>query len=235
MRKVVVLRTELLSPSVVGLQLACADRAPISFVPGQWINLHVAAGGKLEKRSYSIASAPNPAHPERFELAVTRVETGRVSCALHTLAVGDALDMEGPFGFFTRTEQAARDALLVGTGTGVAPLRAMLQDALRAPHGPRLTLLFGCRSEADLLYRAQFEAYAREQERFQFEPTLSRGGGAWAGRRGYVQSHLAELVASTGRPHVFVCGLSNMVNEVRSVLKGTLGYDRKHIHSERYD
>jgi CDP-4-dehydro-6-deoxyglucose reductase, E3 len=236
MRKVVVVQNELLSPSVIGLTLACAEGRPITFAPGQWVNLHVATGlGEVEKRPYSIASAPNPAAPETIELAVTLVEAGRVSSALHALKAGDTLHMDGPFGFFTREDHAGEDALLVGTGTGVAPLRSMLHAALAAPSGPRLTLLFGCRTRADVLYGAELEALAQQHERFRFEPTLSRGETAWQGRRGYVQTHLEELIPRLGRPHVYVCGLSNMVNAVRGVLKETLAYNRKQIHTERYD
>jgi ferredoxin-NADP reductase len=229
------MQNELLSPSVIGLRLACADGAPVVFIPGQWVNLHVAAGGEIEKRPYSIASAPNPAAPETFDLAVTLVEDGHVSGALHALKVGDSLNMDGPYGFFTREDHVDEDALLVGTGTGVAPLRSMLQAALAAPSGPRLTLLFGCRTQADLLYRGELEALAQRHERFRFEPTLSRADAAWPGRRGYVQTHLPELIPRLGRPNVYVCGLSNMVNAVRVVLKETLGYNRKQIHTERYD
>jgi CDP-4-dehydro-6-deoxyglucose reductase, E3 len=235
MRKVVVLQNQLLSPSVIGLRLACVDQEPLAFSPGQWLNLHVAAGGALEKRAYSIASAPDAAEPAGFELAVTLVEDGKVSGALHRVKPGDTLDIDGPYGFFTREDHLQDDALLVATGTGVAPMRSFLHAALRAPSGPRLTLLFGVRSQADVLYRSELEAFAREYPRFRFEPTLSRADDAWTGRRGYVQSHLSELIPELGRPHVYVCGLSNMVNAVRGVLKDTLGYHRKQIHTERYD
>lgn len=235
MRRVVVLRNEPLSPSVIGLRLACVDREPLTFVPGQWVNLHVAAGGEVEKRPYSIASAPDSGAPDAFELAITLVEDGHVSGALHAMQPGDMLLMDGPYGFFTREDHEADDALLVGTGTGVAPLRAMLQAALAQQSGPRLTLLFGCRTPEDLLYRAEFEALAAQHARFRFEPTLSRAESSWTGRRGYVQTHLPELIPALGRPHVYVCGLSNMVNAVRAALKETLAYNRKQIHTERYD
>ena len=236
MRQVVVVQNELLSPSVIGLGLTCTDELPIAFVPGQWVNLHVRTrSGEVEKRPYSIASAPDPAHPATIELAVTLVEDGQVSSALHAMKPGDTLQMDGPYGFFTREDHAAEDALLVGTGTGVAPLRSMLHAALSAPSGPRLTLLFGCRTPADILYRREIEALSNKHERFRFEPTLSRAEPAWQGRRGYVQTHLQELIPQLGRPHVYVCGLSNMVNSVRAVLKETLGYNRKQIHTERYD
>jgi len=236
MRKVVVLRAELLSPNVKGLTMACADGAPLGFVPGQWINLQLDCRGTLDKRPYSIASAPKPEQPEQFEIAVTRVEQGSVSLSLHALNSGDELQLDGPYGFFTREDHPDDDALLVGTGTGVGPLRAMIQAELASrSSGPRLTLLFGCRTQDDLLYRAEFEALAREHDRFRFEPTLSRPDAAWRGRSGYVQAQLPELVESHGRPHVYVCGLSDMVNDVRATLKQALGYDRKHIHTERYD
>lgn len=235
MRKVVVRRSELLSPSVRGLTLACADGQPLTFIPGQWINLQLDCGGTPDKRPYSIASAPVPEHPEQFEIAVTRVDDGRVSLSLHAQRAGDELELDGPYGFFTREDHLQEDALLVGTGTGVGPLRAMIQAELARSDGPRLTLLFGCRTQSDLLYRAEFERLARSHERFRFEPTLSRPDPEWTGRSGYVQTQLSELVQASGRPHVYVCGLSNMVNDVRAHLKQTLGYDRKHIHTERYD
>lgn len=235
MRKVVLRRSETLSPSVRGLVLSCADGQPLAYQPGQWINLHVRQNGSSDKRAYSIASAPDRAHPDQFEVAVTRVDQGSVSLMLHGLPDGEALELDGPYGFFTRQGAERERALFVGTGTGVGPLRAMIQSELAHADGPALTLLFGCRTEADILYRAEFEALARAHARFHFEPTLSRPDASWQGRHGYVQTQLPELVATLEKPHVYICGLSNMVNDVRATLKQQLGYDRKLIHSERYD
>lgn len=235
MRTLVVLETERLSPSVRGLVLACADGAPLSFEPGQWVNLHVDVGGAIDKRAYSIASAPDVAHPERFEIAVTRVESGHVSLALHAMAKGATLQMDGPHGFFTREGAEAEPALFVGTGTGVCPLRSMLRRALEKPDGPPVALLLGARSEDEILYRDELEALAVARPRFSFHVTLSRAGETWLGRRGYVQAHVRELIDVAQKPHVYVCGLTDMVSEVRRVLKEDLGLDRKHIHSERYD
>ncbi len=235
MRPLVVLAARTLSPSARALSLACADGAPLAYAPGQWVNLHVAVDGEIDKRAYSIASAPDPEHLDRFEIAVTRVETGRVSQALHDLPVGASLAMDGPHGFFTREGVEREPALLVGTGTGVCPLRSMLQAELRGASGPRITLLFGARTQDEILYREELEQLARVQPRFSFQVTLSRPDDAWTGRRGYVQTHLSELIVPGERPHVYVCGLTDMVSDVRRVLKEQLGFDRKHIHSERYD
>lgn len=235
MRTLVVLGTTALSPTVRGLSVACTDGAPLSYMPGQWVNLHVEVDGEVHKRAYSIACAPDRVRPERFEIAVTRVPTGRVSSALHELPVGATLTMDGPHGLFTRQAAAQEPALLVGTGTGVCPLRAMLQQELQANEGPAVTLLFGARTQDEILYRAEFEALSLRQPRFSLQVTLSRADATWAGRRGYVQTHVAELVDQARRPHVYVCGLAEMVFDVRRVLKEELGFDRKQIHTERYD
>ncbi len=232
-RQLVVLETRTLSPSVQALVFACVDGAPLGHVPGQWVNLHVNVADRVEKRAYSVASSPNPAHPERFEIAVTRVDDGSVSLALHALRVGATLTMDGPHGFFTR-ERHATPALFVATGTGVCPLRAMIEAELGEVTGPKLALLFGCRSEADLLYREQYETW-RSHSRFTLHVTLSQPSAAWQGLRGYVQTHLATLIDPAAKPHVYVCGLSRMVSEVRRTLKDELGFARQQIHSERYD
>jgi CDP-4-dehydro-6-deoxyglucose reductase len=236
MRPVVVRRVDMLSPSVKGFKLACVDGAPLSYAPGQWVNLHVdVGGGSLDKRAYSIASAPDLAHPDQFEVAVTRVDEGNVSLALHSVSEGATLSVDGPYGFFTRAGAETLPALFVATGTGVCPLRAMIAAELRSGDGPQLRLLLGCRSEQDILYREEFEALAERHARFEFHATLSRPAHGWRGRTGYVQTQLAGLIDPSQRPHVYICGLSNMVNDVRATLKQQLGYDRKLLHSERYD
>lgn len=235
-RSVELLDVRSLSSTVKAFEFRCVDGEPLQFVAGQWLNFDVPAEGGVLRRAYSIASAPDPARPDRFEIAVTRVDEGGIaSPVLHSLLPGSRLEVDGPHGFFTREDTRAQPALFVGTGTGVCPLRAMLEDELRDPNGPPLALLFGVRTEADILFREQLERWAREQPRFSLHVTLSRPDPSWSGLRGYVQTHLKRLIPPEQRPHVYVCGLTKMISEVRATLKGELGYDRKMIHSERYD
>lgn len=222
-----------LSPSVRGLTFERED-GPLDYLPGQWVKLYL---GELD-RDYSIASAPSTEAPSRFELAVTRVEGGPGSAALHALELGQTLRMSGPSGFFVREdEHLSCPALLIGTGTGVAPLRAMIQSAYAsgsasAPH----TLLFGTRHEADQLYEEEWRRLEAAAPTFRFAPTLSRASDAWKGRRGWVQNHVGELLEELGPDtHVYICGLSRMVGEVRTLLRGPLGLARQRVHSERYD
>jgi ferredoxin-NADP reductase len=221
---------------VRALRFACVDGAPLDYVPGQWLNFDVPTDSGVARRAYSIASAPSAEHPEQFEIAVTLVDSGSgASRALHAFALGERCQIDGPHGFFTREQARALPAVLVATGTGVCPFRAMLQDELRDADGPRIELLFGCRTEQDILFREELETWARRHERFRLHVTLSRPSLGWLGLSGYVQLHLAQLIDTSNRPHVYVCGLTKMVSEVRRVLKDQLGYDRRLIHSERYD
>ncbi len=231
-----------LSPSVRGVTLSAVDGAPFEFAAGQWVDVHVQHERGAIKRAYSIASAPGslglPSTPSAssFELAITRVEGGVMSNVLHTLDVGAQVDVDGPHGFFTREPaHEARPAVFVGTGTGLAPLRAMLQIATRSADGPPMVLLFGCRSVADILWRDELDEWTRACPRLRVEVTLSRADDAWSGRRGYVQTHLQDVMHGLSAPQVYVCGLSRMVQDVRRVLKQDLGLDRKQIQTERYD
>lgn len=229
-----------LSPATRELTFAVTDGEPFDYVAGQWVDLEIEIPGlnpEPGKRAYSIASAPNPDARDKFDVAVTRVDGGPVSTALHALNVGATMNMVGPSGLFTR-ERAPVDvpSLFVGTGTGLSPLRSMIHDELRErPTGASLTLVFGCRSEADILWRAEMEALAAKYDRFRYEITLSRPDAGWKGRSGYVQTHLRELIADTNQVHVYICGLTRMVTEARQVLKEDLKLDRRQVHSERYD
>jgi CDP-4-dehydro-6-deoxyglucose reductase len=228
-----------LSPSVRGLLLEPVG-GPLAFTAGQWVDLYIPTAAGLHKRAYSIASAPGA---PLLELAVTLVESGVASPALHALAPGAELELAGPFGFFTR-DDATRGvpALFVATGTGLSPLRSMLFEWRAQPQRAPIHLLFGCRSQADILWRDQLERLAADEPLFALSVTLSRPDPGWRGRTGYVQQHVAELARlvqarahATAPPQVFICGLNRMVGEVRALCKRELGLDRKSIHSERYD
>jgi CDP-4-dehydro-6-deoxyglucose reductase, E3 len=231
----------MLSPSVRELVLERVDDKPFLFLPGQWVNLVLPVPEGEIRRAYSVASAPTARGSRRFEVAVTRVAGGPGSQYLHALPPGSVLRAIGPQGLFTRAASDESPSLFIATGTGVTPLRSMLQSALAAGSRAQLSLLFGARFEDDILYRAEFEAYAREHPHFRYAVTLSQGAASWGGLRGYVQLHVREALgelrasASPLEPHLYVCGLERMVKTVRELSRGELSVERKHVHTERYD
>jgi ferredoxin-NADP reductase len=229
-----------LSPAVREMVFERADGKPFAFDPGQWVNLVLPLETGEIKRAYSIASPPEPS-ARRFELAITRVKGGPGSEYLHALEEGATLRAIGPQGLFTRLPDDGTPSIFIGTGTGVTPLRSMLLAALAAGAREPLWLLFGARHEDDVLYRDELRELAGTHPNVRYEVTLSRPGEAWQGRSGYVQAHLAELCSKlhgdplSPRAHAYVCGLDRMVSSVRDHLRQELGFDRKHVHAERYD
>lgn len=243
-------KAQTLTPSVRELVFERVDGAAMSFVPGQWVSTTFVAGegpalppglaaDPEMKRSYSIASAPDGS--PRFEIAVTRVQGGPGSARLHALQPGAVLRFVGPQGFFTRPAGTSEQpALMVATGTGVAPMRSMLRAAVSQGSRSNVWLLLGVRREEEILYEEEFRALARAHSFFRFEPTLSQPRGPWEGRRGYVQTHVRELwsellARGDGLPHAYVCGLERMVGSVRDLLRKEMGLPRQQVHSERYD
>ena len=110
--------------------------------------------------------------------------------------------------------------------------------AVREPErnrGHEYWLVFGTRYEDSLYYREEFEEIERENSNFHYVPTLSRCGEDWTGCRGYVQDHVREIVAGRKDMQAYICGLHQMVDANRKLLKEELGWDRKQIVFERYD
>ena len=231
-----VIATRPISPRVRELTLDPGDH--FEFLPGQWVSIQFPLEdrrGLPLKRSYSIASAPRP--DGRFELAVTRVDSGPGSGYLHEVGDGAVLSISRAQGMFELPE-LVRPLLLVAAGTGVAPFRAMLQTLQQPAADPvvPVTLLFGARTAADLLYREELDRLVTELPGFRFEPTLSRPDADWTGRRGRVQVHLPGLVAEhQGGCDLMVCGVGEMVKEVRALAREELGLARDRVRTERFN
>lgn len=211
----------------------------LEYTAGQFVSFSAEIEGKTITRAYSLASAPRTQSPitptvdaSRFELCLNRVDGGRLSPLLFAMQPGESIEMRQPLGQFV-LRNPTRDSLFVATGTGIAPFRAMLQQHLNADSAA-ITLLFGVRYQSHLMYRSEFENMARQFPRFRFWPTLSRPHEPWHGRTGHVQAHLIEAVGARRDIDVYLCGLKQMVDDVRAILKG-LGFDRKQILYEKYD
>ena len=216
-----------LSPGVHRLRFAA--RAPFDWQAGQYLVV-VGAEGQTLFLPYSIASASDPQKPGEFELAVA-IHAG--ADVMDALPIGAQLELEGPAGAFTWQPAPSQAALLVGTGTGIAPLRALIEAELARQSETRLLLLAGHRTPEDLLFADDFAHLARAHPRFHFVPTLSGGSDAWLGRRGRVQAQLLEAVSSLGPLDAYVCGRLEMVRDVVQQLVAH-GVPQTRIRSEGF-
>jgi len=176
------------------------------------------SGGR--RRSFSIASAP---HDSRLlELHVRRVAGGEFSAPLFD---GDArsalLNIEGPLGQFTYRPGTA-PMLLVGGGTGLAPLLSILRHVAENGIERDMTLYWGVRSERDLYAHGLLEKLAGRSEapaaraaRFRYVPVLSEPSPAWDGARGWVHEAVLESLGDLDKYDVYAAGPPAMIAAVR--------------------
>ncbi len=225
-----------LSSETKHLELSVSGLDKFDFAPGQFITIrHARPDGKVHSRAYSIASPPRD--NATFDLCLNRVPDGFLSNWLCDLEVGSAVQFHGPHGLFVLREPR-QNALFIATGTGIAPIRSMIQWLFAKPdrnRGHEYWLLFGTRYEQSLYYREEFEQIEKDNPNFHYLPTLSRGGDNWPGRRGYVQEHVRAIVAGRNDVQAYLCGLHPMVDANRKLLREELGWDRRRIAFERYD
>ena len=235
-------QSRMLAASVRHLAFARTDGQPFAFTPGQFLQIHFAyADGKPTKRSYSVATvaARDGAAVELIEIAVSYVPGGAASALFTHLEEGGTVEASGPYGRFVLGEaDANRRYVLIATGTGVTPYRAMLPQlaAHMRARGVEAVLLYGARSESELLYGEEFEAFAAAHAGFRFVPCFSRGPRAQPrahDRLGYVQSVLPELAPDPGGDIAYLCGNPDMVDQSFEALK-LAGLPIQHIRREKY-
>jgi len=222
----------MIAPTVAHLELVRDDGEPLDFIPGQFIQVHFAyADGTPTKRSYSLATVRNgeQAPADTVEIAVSYVPGGAATALFEGLEIGESIDASGPFGrFCLMPNDANRRYLLIGTGTGVTPYRAMLPllERQMRERGIEVVLLFGARNPGELLYGDEFRAFADAHPGFRFMPCFSRQlpepGSAHDHpdvRHGYVQQFLAELAPSGETDLAYLCGNPDMVDACFAALK----------------
>lgn len=218
-----------IAPATRHFVFEIADRAEFGFVPGQFLSLSAEINGKAITRAYSIASVPNG---NRVELCLNLVQEGLFSPYLFAMQPGDSVEAKGPYGGFIFRHSG--DALCVATGTGIAPFRGMLMERLARNSLDRITLVFGARHKHGLLYVDELEQMASEFPNFRMVTTLTRPTEDWTGMIGRVQAHVLEAVGDRRDLTVYICGLKEMVDDLRAILRER-GFDRKQIVYEKYD
>jgi len=200
-----------LTPRVQQLVLR-ADDHTFEHRPGQHVNVRyeTEAEGPIY-RPYSPVNGPGT---DRLVLAVKRYDEGTCSVWLHERSVGDEVPLLPPSGNL-QLQSLDRDAAFIATGTGLTPMLAMLGPYLESGTG-RAHLLFGERTQDDLMYRPTLDRLAASHPRF--EATYALSDEDWSGPTGFVQDHFSVLdVLDT--PQVYLCGVPAMVVESKAVLQ----------------
>jgi len=220
-----------LSDTVKHFVLQYAPEADTNFIAGQFMQVHLEKEGKPHKKSYSIASSPSL--PKSIELCIKKVEGGYVSTWFFGLKEGDVIHTSLAYGVFTVKEPWQNNIVLVGTGTGVAPLRGMIQRLYEQGCTKDIWLIFGNRYESDILYNDEWRALEKRHKNFHFIPTVSRGKD-WKGETAYVQDIVKRVFAGKNEGYDFYgCGLVPMCQQLKSALL-EMGIPKERIHFEQF-
>ena len=203
---------------------------------GQHVDVRLTAeDGYQAQRSYSIASAPEE---DRVELLIERLEDGEVSPYLVDEArTGDVFELRGPIGGYFVWETAdGGPLLLVGGGSGVVPLMAMIHHRAAAGSTIPTRLLYSSRALDDVIYREELDGLGAADDGLEVVHTLTREQPPdW---RGYARRIDADLLGEVAwpaeeRPLAFVCGPTRLVEAVAGALV-ELGYDPSRVKTERF-
>ena len=201
---------------------------------GQHVDVRLTAeDGYQAERSYSIASAPSGKH---LELTVECLDDGEVSPYLtDELHAGDKLELRGPVGgYFVWEPPVGGPVLLVGGGSGVVPLMAIIRERAAADSDVDMRLLLSSRTWDDVIYREELERIMGGGLTVTHTLTRAQQEG-WSG---YARRIDGEMLAEVGpgpgdRPHVYVCGPTPLVEAVATALVA-LGHKPSRIKTERF-
>lgn len=212
------------APEVAVLRLRLPMNRKLSFRAGQYLDVLLQGGGR---RSYSIASSPQVGGITDLELHVRHYPGGTFSDRLFASdPLKGMLQVEAPLGDFYLREETTGPVILLATGTGFAPIQAMVEDAIRLGRTARQTfhVYWGARETADLYRMERAMRWATEDAGVHFTPVLSGAASAdWSGRRGYVQQAVMEDFADLGHAQVYACGSEAMVASARRELVNARG------------
>lgn len=205
-----VIEVSALGPDVRRLAIALPQSLELRFNPGQYVNVLLENGAR---RSFSMASAAGVA---ALDFHIKRVPGGRFTdTGLAALRPGDRLDIELPLGTFRFHAEDYRPLVMVATGTGLAPVKAMLESLMDDPDCPPVSLYWGARSQADLYLHDEILQWGARLYEFRYVPVLSRPHEGWSGRKGYVQHAVCEDFADLSEHAVYLCGSPAMIDDAR--------------------
>lgn len=204
--------------------LELVDGQPVSYRAGQFLTLILTHNGHEVRRSYSLSSAPGE---EQLQLTVKRVQNGEISRYLHnTLRVGDVLTSLRPAGRFTLNEDQPGDVVLMGAGSGITPLFALLKQILRTDTNRLVTLLYSNPNERSIIFRDELDGLQRQfPDRFRLIYLLSDPSDDWTGLRGRLNNILLERLlpqlVGTAPPKTllfYLCGPGDYMRMVQFTL-----------------
>ncbi len=194
------------------LLLTLHSKQPLDYYAGQFVNLRRADG---LTRSYSIAN--NRIHTHKLTFHIRRLSGGRFSEWAHReLNVGDTLSVSDPQGLcYYLPNQPEQSMLLIGTGSGLAPLAGIISEALHHGHSGDIHLFHGSREVDGLYWIAEMRQLARQYANFHYTPCVSKGDAPAGFAAGRANDVAISLLPNLKGWRVYLCGHPDMVNQTK--------------------
>ena len=207
--RVITLEKPTADVAVMRLQLAANQN--FQFHAGQYVEFILRDGAR---RSYSMANAPhNLGTPAAIELHVRHMPGGKFTDHVFTnLKEKDILRMEGPFGSFFLREDSDKPMVLLASGTGFAPIKAIIERMQHLALTRPTVLYWGARKEADLYLKDWAVQAAMAMPNLKFVPVLSEPEAGWTGRTGFVHEAVMADLPDLSAHQVYACGVPVMVD-----------------------
>lgn len=218
-----------LSGDVTHLALVLPDVAAFVYRPGQHMNIFLEGGAT---RSFSMASIPMA---NEVDFHIRRIPGGHFTQGvLSQLQPGDMLDVELPLGTFRYHEEDYREIVMVATGTGISPIKCILESLCDDPDCPPVSLYWGMRNESELYLDEQIRAWGGRLFEFRYVPVVSRPGSGWDGRRGHVQDAVLADHPNLAEHSVYLCGSPTMIRDAKQAFLAN-GASVDHIYVDGFN
>ena len=220
-------RIEKLAADVIQITLRLPPTAEFDFIAGQYIDV---IGPNGIRRSYSLANSNF--ENKQLELQIKAVDGGAMSNYWFQQAKpNDLLRLHGPLGTFFLRDIAGLDLVFMATGTGIAPIKAIIESMAQLEENKRprsTTVLWGARYAHD-----QYLDFTKISDTCNFIPVVSRATEQWQGARGYIQDVLLERMPNLKNAAVYACGSEAMIQTAKVVLSAA-GLPTNQFHSDAF-
>jgi CDP-4-dehydro-6-deoxyglucose reductase len=223
------------APDVAVLRLQLPANQNLQYRAGQYVEFILRDGAR---RSYSMANAPhNLGSPPAIELHLRHMPGGKFTdLVFTTLKEKDILRMEGPFGSFFLREDTDKPIILLASGTGFAPIKAIIEQLQHKGLTRPTTLYWGCRRKSDLYQNDWCEQQAAASPWLRYVPVLSEPAleDAWIGRTGFVHRAVMADFPDLSGHQVYACGVPVMVDSARADFTAQCGLPADEFYADSF-
>jgi len=201
---------------------------PLDFLPGQYINV------KVDTNRINCYSVATKSGTNKFGLLVDTCPGGPGSKFFQHLKMGDKMTYLGPFGSFNLKENdGSQGLLLLGTGSGLAPLRMMLDSALiEKKMTLPIYLYLGLKSPKDVFWLDYFQNLSKQYPNFKYKVSVDKGDEAWQGSTGFITDLVKQDFTDASKLSAYLCGNKYMIEDMTNILTEK-GMPKEKVYKEK--